>query len=377
MSRSWSSACCPAARSGRPRPSGCRPAAGRHRRARRLLAGEPDPVQRREQPVAGTVAGEDPAGAVAAVGGRREPDDQHRRASRRPSRRSAGPSRARRRTTRACHGDVLAPGDEPVARTADRDAPRRPRRGRPTRPAGARRRRRARPGCRGGRVVRPAGARRHRARGTAGRSRGCGRSTSPIVTRRRRPGGGCRRRRLGMPSVGADGLVSPLLDPESEGACLPLAPPDEADDQEHGADDTARPARGGACRSRWWPGPWPGRRAPWPATSRRAWPAGRRRCRRAPRGSARCPRGSRRGRSTSSASWWSGRAPACRWCGCQTCSCPRSPFTVATSSLRPAIASSGLAGVACDDAALALEGERRRRRRTARRSRSARRARRG
>ena len=45
------------------------------------LRREPDPVQRREQPVAGAVAGEDPSGAVAAVRGRREPDDQHRRAS--------------------------------------------------------------------------------------------------------------------------------------------------------------------------------------------------------------------------------------------------------------------------------------------------------
>ena len=66
------------------------------------LRGQADPVQAREQPVAGAVAGEDPAGAVAAVRGRREADDQHPRRRRRPSRGSAGPSRARRRTTPAC-----------------------------------------------------------------------------------------------------------------------------------------------------------------------------------------------------------------------------------------------------------------------------------
>ena len=39
--------------------------AGMHRRG---LGGESDPVERREQPVAGAVAGEDPTGAVAALG---------------------------------------------------------------------------------------------------------------------------------------------------------------------------------------------------------------------------------------------------------------------------------------------------------------------
>ena len=43
------------------------------------LVRQPDPVQRREQEVARAVAGEDPAGPVAAVRRRREPEDQHPR----------------------------------------------------------------------------------------------------------------------------------------------------------------------------------------------------------------------------------------------------------------------------------------------------------
>jgi hypothetical protein len=44
----------------------------------RRLVREPDRVQGREQDVAGPVAGEHAAGAVAAVGGRREPHHQQR-----------------------------------------------------------------------------------------------------------------------------------------------------------------------------------------------------------------------------------------------------------------------------------------------------------
>src|SRR5207244_5619637 len=44
----------------------------------RGLVGEAGAVKRAEDPVAGAIAGEDAAGAVPAVGGRREPDEQHR-----------------------------------------------------------------------------------------------------------------------------------------------------------------------------------------------------------------------------------------------------------------------------------------------------------
>src|SRR5690606_11825839 len=47
--------------------------------ARGRLVGEARPVQRREQPVAGAVAGEDAPGPVAAVGGGREAEEVHRR----------------------------------------------------------------------------------------------------------------------------------------------------------------------------------------------------------------------------------------------------------------------------------------------------------
>ena len=61
------------------------------------LAGVPGAVQRGIQPVAGAVAGEHPAGAVGAVGGGGEPDDEHLRARGRRSRVRACPSRAGRR----------------------------------------------------------------------------------------------------------------------------------------------------------------------------------------------------------------------------------------------------------------------------------------
>ena len=61
-------------------------------------------MQAGEQPVAAGVAGEDPAGAVAALRRRGEPDDQDPRGRRAPARRSAGPSRAGRRTTPASRG---------------------------------------------------------------------------------------------------------------------------------------------------------------------------------------------------------------------------------------------------------------------------------
>ena len=82
--------------------------------------GEADPVQAREQPVAGPVPGEDAPGAVAAVGGRRQPDDQHPRRRRRPSRRSDGPSTAGRRTPPACRATSSRQLHEAGARPAHR-----------------------------------------------------------------------------------------------------------------------------------------------------------------------------------------------------------------------------------------------------------------
>ena len=93
---------------------------------------KPRAVQRGEQPVAGAVAGEDAAGAIAAVRRRREPDDQRRArpdrrtpapgAPSRPGRRSARPrSRATSRATRRAAGQARhattsrRPGRSPAA----------------------------------------------------------------------------------------------------------------------------------------------------------------------------------------------------------------------------------------------------------------------
>ena len=72
-------------------------------RARRQ-DGEPDAVQRGEEPVAAAVAGEDAAGPVAAVRGRGQARRPGRPAARLPSRGSAGPSRSRRRRPGASRG---------------------------------------------------------------------------------------------------------------------------------------------------------------------------------------------------------------------------------------------------------------------------------
>ena len=142
------------------------------------LGGEPDPVQAGEEPVARAVAGEDPAGAVAAVGRRRQADDQDARASGRPSRRWAGPSRAGRRTTPAC------PARRPRATAPAADTRGRPRSAPSARPGvlpfGTKRQSSGPPSCRlvakrrtwaavratgvvgRGRVLRPAGPGRHR-----------------------------------------------------------------------------------------------------------------------------------------------------------------------------------------------------------------------
>ena len=122
------------------------------------------PVQRGEQPVAAAVAGEDPAGPVAAVRGRRQPDDQQPALPGRPSRRSAGPSTARSANDRApLDGDLLAPLHQPRAGAAHRDASRRGRPASPRRePVGVRRRATRDRGARVSGIVRPPGARWHR-----------------------------------------------------------------------------------------------------------------------------------------------------------------------------------------------------------------------
>ena len=82
------------------------------------LVGQPDPMQRREQEVARAVAGEDPAGPVAAVRGRREPEDQHARGGiAEPLHRPAPVVPvAERRPLLARH--LLAPLDQPRAAAA-------------------------------------------------------------------------------------------------------------------------------------------------------------------------------------------------------------------------------------------------------------------
>ena len=85
-------------------------------RGRRRLVGEAAAEQRREQEVARPVAGEHPAGAIAAVRRGREPDDQHPGAGVAETRHRPGPVRlvAKRRALLA--RDLFAPFDEPRAR---------------------------------------------------------------------------------------------------------------------------------------------------------------------------------------------------------------------------------------------------------------------
>ncbi len=131
--------------------------------------GQADAVQRGEQPVAGAVPGEDSPGAVAAVGRRREADDEHTRGGRAPARDRAPPV-GLRRVRRALVGrDPLAPLDEPVAGAAHRhrglEVGQVARRGKPANVVGCRGHRGVRPR----RVVRPPRARRHgRGEGGAG-----------------------------------------------------------------------------------------------------------------------------------------------------------------------------------------------------------------
>ena len=83
--------------------------------------GQTDPVQRREQPVAGAVAGEDPAGPVAAVGRRRQPDDEHPRLGAPPAGDRPAPVGLVGERPALLDRDVLAPPHQPRAGSAHRD----------------------------------------------------------------------------------------------------------------------------------------------------------------------------------------------------------------------------------------------------------------
>src|SRR5437588_4602410 len=91
-----------------------------HGRGRRPVR-EPGPVQRREQEVPRTIAREDPPRPVAAVCGRREPEDEDARPRvAEPGHRSS-PVRLVREAGDLLPGDLLAPGDEPRTSTAHDD----------------------------------------------------------------------------------------------------------------------------------------------------------------------------------------------------------------------------------------------------------------
>ena len=91
------------------------------RRHRGRLVREAESMQRAEEPVARTIAGEDPPGAVPTVRGRREPGDQHRAPADRRNREPGVPNTSRHETPRASRWRPLAPLDEPRARAARDD----------------------------------------------------------------------------------------------------------------------------------------------------------------------------------------------------------------------------------------------------------------
>ena len=111
-----------AARTARRRRSTGRAAAARRRRgADDGRAGEAGAVQRGEEEVARPVAGEHPAGAVRAVGGRRQAEQQHARVRVAEARQRAAPVGLAGEGRPLLARDPLAPGDEPRAAPAGRD----------------------------------------------------------------------------------------------------------------------------------------------------------------------------------------------------------------------------------------------------------------
>ena len=87
-------------------------------RDRHWLVGKAEPVERAEEPVAGTVAGEHPAGAVAAVRRGREPDDEHAGVRIAEAGYRAAPVVVTAERGPLLVGDLLAPLDEPRAGAA-------------------------------------------------------------------------------------------------------------------------------------------------------------------------------------------------------------------------------------------------------------------
>ena len=85
------------------------------------LVGEAGPVQRGEQDVAGAVPGEDAPGAVAAVRGRRQPEDPDCRAGRSETRYRPAPVLLVAERCAPGRGDLLPPGDEARAGEAAGD----------------------------------------------------------------------------------------------------------------------------------------------------------------------------------------------------------------------------------------------------------------
>jgi hypothetical protein len=88
---------------------------------RRRLVGEAGTVQRGEEEVARAVAGEDPAGAVRAVGGRREAEDHHGRARIAEAGDRSAPVLLVAERGALLARDELAPRDEPRAAPAGDD----------------------------------------------------------------------------------------------------------------------------------------------------------------------------------------------------------------------------------------------------------------
>ena len=106
------SACWRAARSGRRRRCRRREAQAVVAADRGRLVGEPGAVERRVEPVAGAVAGEHPAGAVGAVGGGGEADDQDPRLRVAEAADRARPVVLAAEALRRVGGLGLAPGDQ-------------------------------------------------------------------------------------------------------------------------------------------------------------------------------------------------------------------------------------------------------------------------
>ena len=91
------------------------------RPGRGCLVREPDPVERGEQEIPGTVAREDAAGAIAAVRGRRQPDEHDPGRGVAPAWDGPRPVRLATEPRRRVLGRILAPRHEARARAAPGD----------------------------------------------------------------------------------------------------------------------------------------------------------------------------------------------------------------------------------------------------------------